>query len=164
MNVKKTPLQQVKEDHGGKSKLVDAILALVETGEEAADDAKARLLKASNKKLLRLAASASAIKDKYGSPEKLADFVAQKLNRTKDSDFVEKLRAYSPARLLDLARSLSKEPRRPLKAVAAKVVEQVKAAKAKVVAKKPAKAAAKKPAAKKPAAKKPAAKKTPSRK
>ena len=150
MSAKKTPLQQVNEDHGGKSKLVDAILNLVETGEEAVDDAKARLLKASNRKLLRMQAVATTIKDKYGSPEKLADAVAEKVGRAKDGDFVEKLKAYSPARLLDMARSLSKEPRRPLKAVAAKVVEKVKEvkAKAKAVAKKPAKAApAKKPAA-----------------
>jgi len=159
MIAKKTPLQQVKDDHGGKSKLVEVILSLVDTGEEAVDDAKARLLKASNKKLLRLQAAASAIKDKYGSPEKLVDFVAGKLNRAKDSDFVEKLRAYSPARLLDLARSLAKEPRRPLKAVAARPVEP-KAKKAKPAAKKPTKAPAKKAPAKKPAA----AKKTPSRK
>src|SRR5262249_15328306 len=104
MNAKKTPLQQVNEDHGGKGKLVDAILSLVETGEEAADDAKARLLKASNKKLLRLQAVATTIKDKFGSPEKLVDAVAQKLGRAKDSDFVARLKDYTPARLLDMAR------------------------------------------------------------
>jgi hypothetical protein len=157
MSARKTPLQQVNEDHGGKSKLVEAILGLIETGEEAADDAKARLLKASNKKLLRLQAVATAIKDKYGSPEKLADAVAQKLGRAKDSDFVAKLGAYTPARLLDLARSLNREPRRPLKAVAAKVVEKAKQVKAKAVAKKPIKgksAPAKKAAPKKTPAKK----------
>ena len=154
MSAKKTPLQQVNEDHGGKGKLVDAIVGLVESGEETAEELKARLLKASNQKLLRLQAVATTIKDKYGSPAKLADAVADKLGRAKDSDFVARLGRYSPARLLDMVRSLNKEPRRPLKAVAAKVVERAKAVKAKVVAKKPAKAPAKKPAAKKPARKK----------
>jgi hypothetical protein len=155
MNAKKTPLQLVTDDHGGKGKLVETILGLVETGEESADDVKARLLKASNRKLLRLQAVATAIKDKYGSPDQLADAVAQKLGRAKDEDYVTRLKAYTPARLLDLARSLNKEPRRPLKAVAvARVAEKAKPAKAKAkpAAKKPTKAApAKKPAAKKPA-------------
>jgi hypothetical protein len=159
MNAKKTPMQQVQDDHGGKDKLVEAILGLVETGEEAVADIKARLLKASNKKLLRLRAVSTAIKSKYGSPEQLADAIAQKLGRAKDEDFVARLKAYTPARLLDLARSLNREPRRPLKAVPApRAAEPAKAAAkkpakaAKATAKKPAKAApAKKPAAKKPA-------------
>lgn len=152
MNAKKTPLQQVHEDHGGtKDKLVEAILGLIDAGEEGADSLKVRLLKVSNKKLLRLQAISATIKDKYGSPEKLAEAVAQKLGRTKDGDFVTKLKTYTPARLLDMARSLNKEPRRPLKSVARKVVEAAKAGKAKVAAKKPTvkKAAAPKKSAKK---------------
>ena len=65
MNAKKTPLQQVNEDHGGKNKLVDVLLGLVDHGDEDADALKARLLKASNKKLLRLQSVAKAIKDKF---------------------------------------------------------------------------------------------------
>src|SRR5215813_15522203 len=88
MNAKKTPLQQVNEDHGGKTKLVDSILGLVDIGDEDKDEAKARLLKASNKKLLRLQANSAAIQERYGSVEKLVHSVAEKLGRVKDADFV----------------------------------------------------------------------------
>ena len=176
MNAKKTPLQQVNEDHGGKTKLVDSILGLVDLGDEDKDEAKARLLKASNKKLLRLQANSAAIQEKYGSVEKLVSTVSEKLGRVKDADFVARLKAFSPAKLLDLARSLAGEARKPFKALAANVAPA--AAKAEKAAAKPAakKAAAKKPAAKaakpakkaapaaKAAAKKPAGKKAPSKK
>jgi len=148
MNAKKTPLQQVNEDHGGKTKLVDSILGLVDIGDEDKDEAKARLLKASNKKLLRLQANSAAIQERYGSVEKLVSTVAEKLGRVKDADFVGRLKAFSPAKLLDLARSLAGEARKPLKALAAKVVP----------------GAAKAEKAAKPAAKKAAAKKAPSKK
>src|SRR5688572_27564688 len=115
MNGKKTPLQVVNEDHGGKTKLVDKIVGLIDRGDEDKDSLKARLLKASNKKLLRLASVSSTIREKYGSTEKMVEAVAQKLNRAKDSDFVQRLAANTPGRLLDLVRSLSKEPRRPMK-------------------------------------------------
>src|SRR5512144_1186621 len=93
--VKKTPLMQVKDEHGGKAKLVDKVLGLIERGEEDAAELKARLLKASNKKLLRLMAVGSAIKDKYGSAEKLASAVGEKLGKIKDKDFMTRLGAYS---------------------------------------------------------------------
>ena len=153
MNGKKTPLAQVNDEHGGKSKLVDKILGSIDRGDDDADTIKARLLKASNKKLLRLLAVSSTIRDKYGSVEKLAEAVGGKLNRTKDKDYMAKLGGYAPARLLDLARSLSGERRRPL---AVPVVRTEKAAapaktKAKPVAARGGKKAA---PAKKPAAKK----------
>lgn len=159
MNAKKTPLQQVNEDHGGKTKLVDSILGLVDLGDESKDEAKARLLKASNKKLLRLQANSAAIQDRYGSVEKLVHAVAEKLGRVKDSDFVGRLKAFSPAKLLDLARSLAGEARKPFKALTGKLVPSAKAEKAaaKAAAKPAKKAAGKKPAAK-PAKKAPAAK------
>src|SRR6186997_2495593 len=131
MNGKKTPLMEVNEEHGGKTKLVDKVLGAMERAEEDAGELKARLLKASNKKLLRLLAVSSAIREKYGSVEKLAEAVASKLNRVKDSDYVTKLGSYAPARLLDMARSLSGERRRPMKfgvvAPVAKAPAKVKA-------------------------------------
>jgi hypothetical protein len=156
MNAKKTPLAQVNEEHGGKAKLVDKVLGLIDTDEDR-DTLKARLTKASNKKLLRLLAITGAVKEKFGSAEKLASAVADRMGRAKDSDFVKRLGRYTPGRLLDMARSLAGERRRPLKVPqVAAVAAAPKAAAKKPVAKKP---VAKKPAAKKPAAKKPAAKK-----
>jgi len=134
MNAKKTPLAQVNEEHGGKVKLVDKVLGMIDGGEDR-DSLKARLTKASNKKLLRLLAISGAVKEKYGSAEKLASAVADKMGRAKDSDFVKRLGRYTPGKLLDMARSLAGERRRPLKVPQAA-------------------AAAPKPAAKKPAAKK----------
>jgi hypothetical protein len=135
MNAKKTPLAQVNEDHGGKAKLVDKVLGLID-GDEDQDSLKARLTKASNKKLLRLLAISGTVKEKFGSADKLASAVADKI--------------------------LAGERRRPLKAPQAAVVAAAAAAKKKPAAKKPAaakKASAKAPAKKAPAAKKPAAKK-----
>jgi hypothetical protein len=165
MNAKKTPLQVVNDEHGGKNKLVDKVVGLVEAGDEDKDSLRTRLLKSSNKKLLRLAAVSQTIRDKYGSTEKLVDAVAQKLNRSKDSDFVRRLASFTPAKLLDLVRSLSGEKRRPLKVAAVPARPAEKApAKKKAAPKgkagktgKTAKAApARKAPAKKPGARKPA--------
>jgi hypothetical protein len=163
MNVKKTPLMVVNDEHGGKTKLVDKIMGLIERDEdEDKDSLKARLMKASNKKLLRLASVSQTIREKYGSTEKLVEFVAGKLNRAKDSDFVTRLAVNTPARILDLARSLSGEPRRAPKFGNARPVEK-RAAPVKAKAKVATKASAKKGPAKK-APSKPAAKKAPARK
>jgi hypothetical protein len=158
MNGKKTPLMQVKDEHGGKAKLVDKVLGVIERGEEDAAELKDRLLKASNKKLLRLLATQAAIKDKYGSPAKLAEAIGQKLGKAKDADFMRRLGRYTPARLLDMARSLAGEKRRPLKVPV--VIQEAAPAKVKAAAKR----AVKKPVVKKPATKKAAAKKAAAKK
>jgi hypothetical protein len=166
MNGKNTPLAEVNEVHGGKTKLVDKIISLIEIGDEDRDSLRGRLAKASNRKLLRLLAISGAIRDKYGSPGKMAQAVAEKLNRAKDADYVRKLESLTPARLLDVARSLAREARRPLKLSSAKKPEKPAppaAAKRKTPAKgaKPAgkgRATAKKPASK-PAARAKTAKK-----
>ncbi len=162
----KTPLQTVNEQHGGKEKLVDKLMGLIEKGEQEAEELKARLLSASNKKLLRLLRITETIRQKYGSADKLAEAVAAALGRAKDSDYVRRLGEYSPAKLLDIASSLerrvgaalgaggaaAKEPAAKAKKPAAKKAapksEPQKAEKAAEKAAKP-KAAAKKPAAKK---------------
>ncbi len=105
----KTPLQQVTEQHGGKEKLVDKLLGLIERGEEAKDEFRLRLLSASNAKLLRLFSVSTEIKEKFGSREKLVDAVLGLMNRGKDTDLREKLASYSPTRLIDLYRSWHKK-------------------------------------------------------
>jgi hypothetical protein len=108
MSTNKTPLQTVKE-MGGKEKLVDRILGLLDGGGEDKDSLRTRLLAASNSKLLRLANVGETLKQKYeGSTEKLAGEVAQLLGRAKDNDYVKKLSEYTPARLLDMAQSLAR--------------------------------------------------------
>ncbi|HKA90088.1 MAG TPA: hypothetical protein VKE22_20650 [Haliangiales bacterium] len=107
MSANKTPLQKVK-DLGGKEKLVDSLAKLLESDEDA-DGLKARLKKASNAKLLRLAEVGRTVKDKYGSKDKLVAKVAELYGRTKDKDYVTRLAKYSPAKLLDIAASLAKK-------------------------------------------------------
>ncbi len=101
----KTPLQQVNEQHGGKEKLVDKLLGIMERGEESKDDLRSRLLTAANSKLLRLLAVSTEIKDKFGGKEKLVDSLLGLMNRTKDGDYREKLLAFAPTKLIDLHHS-----------------------------------------------------------
>lgn len=144
MSPMKTPLQTVKEQFGGKEKLVDKILGLIERGEEETDALRKRLLAVSNRKLLKLQRNAEAIKTKYGSKEKLVAAVAEMMGRAKDKDFVKKLGEYTPNRLLDMATSLSRKAGGAAQAAAAKA--------------KPKKASAKKTPAKKAASSHTAAK------
>jgi hypothetical protein len=104
-----SPLQQVTEKHGGKEKLVDKLLGIIERGEEAKDELRTRLLSASNSKLLRLFAVSTEMKEKFGGKDKLVDALLGLLNRAKDGDYREKLLSLSPTRLLDLYRSKQKK-------------------------------------------------------
>lgn len=112
MSTKKSPLQRQKDEFGSKEKLVDralAVLSQIKAGAEGdKDDWKARLLASSNKKLLRLVEIGSEIQSKFGSVEKLAEATAQALGRAKDAPYLAKLKAFTPARLLDLYRSAEK--------------------------------------------------------
>ncbi len=107
MSAKKPPLAHTRDEHGSKEKLVDRLVAMlgsITSSDENKDDVKARLLAASNKKLLRLFEVAGEIKDKYGSVEKLAEKAAEVLGRAKDAPYVAKLKTLTPGRLLDLLR------------------------------------------------------------
>jgi hypothetical protein len=118
MSAKKPPVTRTKEEHGSKEKLVDrlvGLLAQITKSDESKDDLKGRLLAASNKKLLRLDEIAHAIKEKFGSVEKLAVETAQALGRAKDAPYVDKLKAMTPARLLDLFRASEKRAKKSAK-------------------------------------------------
>jgi hypothetical protein len=107
--VKKTPLQQVNDQHGGKEKLVDKLLGLIERGEEAKDELRTRLLRSSNTQLLRLHKVSTAVKEQFGGKEKLVDAVLGLMKKAKDTDYRDKLLTYTPARLLDLFRTWKKK-------------------------------------------------------
>lgn len=102
---RETPLQAVKRMYGSKDKLVDQVVAALGAAGDEANELKQRIARISNRKLLRLAEVGKTIKDKYGSKDKLAEAVAAAYGRTKDADYVAKLQALSPARLLDMARA-----------------------------------------------------------
>jgi hypothetical protein len=108
MAAKKSPLAQMKAEHESKEKLVDRVIAVLGQIGKAAEDKdelKARLLGASNKKLLRLFTVGSEIKQKYGTLEKLAAAAATAAGRAKDAPYITRLSALTPARLLDLLRT-----------------------------------------------------------
>ncbi|HWE26420.1 MAG TPA: hypothetical protein VHB97_00380, partial [Polyangia bacterium] len=68
MATKKSPLGRQKDEHESKEKLVDRVLTVlgaITKSDEDKDTVKARLLAASNKKLLRLHEVGSEIKSKY---------------------------------------------------------------------------------------------------
>ncbi len=97
-----SPLARVKEEFGGKDKLVDKIVGLLGSeADESKDDLRKRLLGAANKKLIRLHKVATAVKQ-HGGHDKLVSDTATSLGRAKDKDYVEKLGTFSNGRLLDV--------------------------------------------------------------
>lgn len=106
-----SPLARVKQEFGGKDKLVDQLLGLMETGEESKDDLRKRLTAAANSKLLRLHGVASTVKNDFGSHDKLVEATAEALGRSKDRDYVKKLSTLSSARVLDLLNTAKRRKR-----------------------------------------------------
>jgi pyruvate/2-oxoglutarate dehydrogenase complex dihydrolipoamide acyltransferase (E2) component len=153
--LKTGPLARVKEEFGGKDKLVDKIVGVIDTGDESKDELRKRLLGVSNTKLIRLFSVATRTKQ-AGGHDKLVAATAEKLKRAKDKDYVAKLDGFSDGRLLDMAQSAEGRSGAAAATADGSKPPVARAARpAKPAAAKPApKAAAKKPApAKKPAAK-----------
>jgi hypothetical protein len=138
----KTPLSLVKEQFGEKAKLIEALEKL--TGESlwvSRTNKDKGLAHVSNAKLLRLHATFTVVKEKFGTREKLVDAILELEKRGKDTGLRQKLSAWPVPRLFDTYKSLAKRLASAAKASAAKAS--------------PAKASpAKKTAAKKTAAKK----------
>ena len=155
--LKTGPLARVKEEFGGKDKLVDKIVGVLDSGDESKDELRKRLLGVSNTKLIRLFSVATKTKQ-AGGHDKLVATTAEKLKRTKDKDYVAKLEQFSNGRLLDVLSAAERrngaaaaktdaaaKPRAPRAARVAKPVAV--AAKAKAAAKPEKSAKAKKSAA-----------------
>jgi hypothetical protein len=140
--VKKSPLSRVKDEFGGKDKLVDKIVGILDAGDLSKDDLRKKLLGVANGKLIRLHTVAARTKE-AGGHDKLAATTAEKLKRGKDKDYVNKLGEYSNGRLLDM---LTVAERAQAAAVAASkpVVKRARAAKPVAKAVKKAAPAAKK--------------------
>jgi len=131
--VKKTPLARVKDEFGGKDKLVDKIVGVLDSGDESRDDLRKRLLGVSNTKLIRLHLVATKTKE-AGGHDKLVTATAEAQGRAKDKDYVAKLGGLSSARLLDM-KGVAKAPAakaaaKPVKAKAAKPATKSAAKKA----------------------------------
>ena len=102
--LKQSPLARVKEEFGGKDKLVDKIVGVLDSGDESKDELRKRLLGVSNTKLVRLFSVATRTKQ-AGGHDKLVATTAEKLKRAKDKDYVAKLGEFSNGRLLDMLQS-----------------------------------------------------------
>jgi hypothetical protein len=109
----KTPLASVKEAFGDKKKLVEAVEKF--TGEELwigrTNDRKG-LSHVSNAKLLRLHATFSQVKEKFGTRFKLIDAIVAVENRAKDEGYRTRLLAYPVPRLWDMYKSADKRKAR----------------------------------------------------
>jgi hypothetical protein len=99
--LKKSPLERVKEEFGGKDKLVDKIVGVLDSGDESKDELRKRLLGVDNTKLIRLHGVATRTKQ-AGGHDKLAAATAEKLGRAKDKDYVAKLETFSNGKLIDI--------------------------------------------------------------
>ena len=102
--LKQSPLARVKEEFGGKDKLVDKIVGVLDSGDESKDELRKRLLGVSNTKLVRLFSVATRTKQ-AGGHDKLVATTAEKLKRDKDKDYVAKLDDFSNGKLLDMLQS-----------------------------------------------------------
>jgi hypothetical protein len=134
---KKSPLERVKDEFGGKEKLVDKIVGVLDSGDESKDDLRKRLLGVANGKLIRLHSVATRTKA-VGGHDKLATTTAEKLKHGKDKDYVAKLGEYSNGRLLDMLSvaeraeaAAASAAAKPAKPVAKKAAPAAKPAKAK---------------------------------
>jgi hypothetical protein len=105
----KSPLALVKETFGDKSKLVEAVEKLGNDGLWVARvNEKKGLAHVSNAKLLRLHAIFTAVKEKFGSREKLIDAILDLQQRAKDPGLRQRLAAWPVPRLYDEYRSTAK--------------------------------------------------------
>jgi hypothetical protein len=109
---KKSPLSLVNETFGAKDKLVDKLVALLNRDEQPKAELRKRLLVAANSKLLNLHRVATAVKEKFGSRDKLMAQAASLLGHGKDKDFLSRLDHHSDARLLDLVTGAERKAKR----------------------------------------------------
>jgi hypothetical protein len=110
----KTPLASVKEKYGEKAKLVSAIEKLA--GDDLWIDRTNKnkgLGHVANAKLIRLHATFSAVKEKFGTRDKLIGAILEIEKRTKDDGYKTRLAKYPVPRLWDMYRSLAKRSGAP---------------------------------------------------
>jgi hypothetical protein len=109
---KETPLQAVKRLYQSKDKLIDKVVDVARGADEDIAEVKERLATVSNKKLLRLAEVGNAVKEKYGSKDKLVAALTQAVGKAKDADYAARLGRYSTTRLLDMMQAAERRVRR----------------------------------------------------
>ena len=104
-----TPLALAKEKFGDKAKLVKEVEKLATDDLWVSRTNKNKgLAHVSNAKLLRLHATFSEVKEKFGTREKLIDAVLELQKRGKDSGLRQQLASWPVPRLYDSYKSLAK--------------------------------------------------------
>ena len=99
-----SPKKIVIEKFGTKEKLVDELTPiLIRPESDTKEEYKTRLLKQSNKKLLKLHKSGLEVKEKFGSRSKLIDNIAE-TKAEKWGKSKKKLEKYSNIQLLNLVK------------------------------------------------------------
>jgi hypothetical protein len=146
---KPTPLNQVKDKFGGKTELVEKIVALVEPkGDESSDAHKRRLKNVSNKKLLHLLALGEKVKS-LGGRDAIVKRILELRGQSKDHEYGDKLKRLPLGRVVDVLGGLERGAKeRTAKPAAKKAKVATKAAPAKATKAPVAKKSAKKGAAK----------------
>ncbi|MDP9035791.1 MAG: hypothetical protein M3O50_13400 [Myxococcota bacterium] len=138
---KSSPLALVKEKFGDKKKLVEAVEKFTNDDLWVARTNKAKgLAHVSNAKLLRLQATFAAVKEKFGTREKLVEAILDLQKRSQDAGFRQRLLSWPVPRLYDAYQSTAKRMKRaetgttdskvPAKPAAAAAVRKVSAPKA----------------------------------
>src|SRR5215469_12188345 len=105
----KTPLALMKEQFGDKAKLVAAVEKL--TGEDlwvSRTNSSKGLAHVSNAKLLKLHATFTEVKQKFGTREKLVDAILEIDKRSKDAGLRARLLEWPVPRLFDAYKSALK--------------------------------------------------------
>lgn len=105
--MKKSPMQQVKDNFGDRASLVDELVKSVDKqrGDSSSDDVKSRLMGLSNAKLLRLYRVEQVVRESYGDRDKLEQAIVEArttAGMTAADNFKAKLATYSKARLVDM--------------------------------------------------------------
>lgn len=107
--MKKSPLQKVRDEFGSKEELAKRLLPLLERPEGESQEAFARRLgAASNLKLLRLWRAEHAVKERFGSKEKLVDALVTAKFGKDNADYRASLNGLTKTRLLDLHRQIAR--------------------------------------------------------
>ena len=109
----KTPLTVVKAKFGDKAKLVEAVKAFTTdelwVGRLATDRGGDKgLERVSNAKLLKLHATFSEVKQKFGTRDKLIGAILDLEKRTKDDGFKKRIAAYPVPRLYDMYKAAAR--------------------------------------------------------
>jgi hypothetical protein len=101
----KTPLATVKESHGDKAKLVASLEKLAKDLWLDRTNKNKGLGHVANSKLLRLHGIFTAVKEKFGTRDKLIDAILEVEKRSKDEGYKTRLAKYPVPRLWDMYRS-----------------------------------------------------------